>query len=104
MSEWKYGGRTGNTTEKETLHPEVKNYFGIAKCEISWDMKRLAKPFKTASFHRTLTDCFQALYENGLLVARLVEPKPTARELMKYPSLRRHKRIPHSIIIETIRK
>jgi hypothetical protein len=67
-------------------------------------MKRLAKPFKTTSFHRTLTDYFQALCQKGFLVARLIEPKPTSRGVTKYPSLRKHMKIPHSMVIEAIKK
>lgn len=104
IAEWKYEEGTENTAEKKALHLEVKNYFGVAKCEISWDMKRLVKPFKTTSFHRTLTDYFQALHKHGFLVTRLVEPKPTSRGATKHPSLRKHMKIPHSIIIETIRR
>ena len=104
IAEWKYEEGTANTSEKKALHLEVKRYFGTARCEILWNMKRIAKPFKTTSFHRTLTDYFQALYENGLLVQRLVEPKPTTRGASKYPSLRKHTKIPHSIIIETIKR
>jgi ubiquinone/menaquinone biosynthesis C-methylase UbiE len=104
LAEWKYEEGTESTEEKKALHLEVKNYFGFTKSEILWDMKRLAKPFKTTSFHRTLTDYFQALHKNGFLVARLVEPKPTSRGAEKYHSLRKHMKIPHSIIIEAIRK
>jgi len=104
IAEWKYEEGTENTAEKKALHLEIRQYFSITKCEVSWDMKRLAKPFKTTSFHRTLTDYFQALYENGFMVARLVEPKPTSKGVSKYPSLRKHTKIPHSIIIEAIKK
>lgn len=104
IAEWRYEEGTENTAEKKALHLEIKKYFGISKCEVSWDMKRLAKPFKTTSFHRTLTDYFQALHKNGFLVARLVEPKPTLRGVSKHPSLRKHTKIPHSVIIEAIKK
>jgi hypothetical protein len=104
LAEWKYEETAESTAEKEACFLEVKNYFGIAKCEISWDMKRLTRPFKTTSFHRTLTDYFQALYQNGFLVAKLIEPKPTSRGVTKYPSLRKHMKSPHSMVIEAIRK
>jgi ubiquinone/menaquinone biosynthesis C-methylase UbiE len=104
IADWEYEEGTGKTAEKKALHLEVKNYFGTAKCEISWDMKRLVRPFKTTSFHRTLTDYFEALHKNGFLVNRLVEPKPTSRGAAKYPSLRKHLKIPHSIIIEAVKK
>jgi len=104
MAEWKYEEGAENTAEKKALYLEVKNYFGFGKSKITWDMKRLAKPFKTTSFHRTLTDYFQALHKNGFVVTRLVEPKPTSKGAEKYPPLRKHMKIPHSIIIEAIRK
>jgi len=104
IADWKYEEGTENTSEKKALHLEIKRYFGFAKLEVLWTMNRLVKPFKTTSFHRTLTDYFQALYQNGLLVAGLVEPKPTSKGVSKYPSLRKHIKIPHSIIIEAIKK
>ena len=67
-------------------------------------MKRLIKPFKTTSFHRTLTDYFQPLYESGLLVSRLVEPRPMSRAVSKHPSLKKVLKIPQSIIIEAIKR
>jgi ubiquinone/menaquinone biosynthesis C-methylase UbiE len=90
--------------EEKAGHLEINRYFGIVKSEVPWNMKRLVKPFKTTSFHRTLTDYFEALHRNGFVVARLFEPRPTARGVAKYPALRKHMRIPHSIIIEAVKK
>jgi ubiquinone/menaquinone biosynthesis C-methylase UbiE len=102
IAEWRYE-EGAEEKEKKASHLEVKNYFGTVTCEVSWDMERIAKPFRTSSFHRTLSDYFQALYKNGLLVSRLDEPKPTRRGALKYPSLRKHNRIPHSLIIEAVK-
>lgn len=104
IAEWKYEEGTENATERKATHLEIKRYFGSIKYEVMWDMKRLVKPFRTTSFHRTLTDYFEALHKNGLLVARLVEPKPTPRGVSKHPHLEKHRRIPHSVIIEAIKK
>lgn len=104
IADWKYEGGMENPAEEKALCLEIKEYFGIDKCDVSWTMERLARPFKTTSFHRTLTDYFQALYKNGFLVMRLVEPKPTSRGVSKHPSLRKHMKIPHSIIFEAIKK
>ncbi len=104
IAEWRCEEGKKTSAEKKALYLEVKNYFGITKCEISWNMKRLVKPFKTTSFHRTLTDYFEALHKSRLLVSRLVEPKPTSQGVSKHPSLEKHTRIPHSIIIEAIKK
>jgi ubiquinone/menaquinone biosynthesis C-methylase UbiE len=104
IAEWKYEEGTENAAERKAVHLEVRRYFGITKCEVSWDMKRLVKPFQTTSFHRTLTDYFQALCKSGFVVTRLVEPKPTSKGVSEYPSLRKHTLIPLSIIIEAKRK
>ena len=100
---WKYEEGTKDMAEREVVHLEIKRYFGISKCEVSWDMKRLVKPFRTTSFLRTLTDYFKALHKGGFVVARLVEPRPTVKGASRYPSLRKHMKIPHSIVIEAIR-
>lgn len=104
IGEWKYEEGRENSPERKALHLEIKRYFGAVRCKTSWTMKRLVKPFETTAFHRTLTDYSQALYENGLLIRRLVEPRPTAGGALKYPQLRKHKKIPHSIIIEALKK
>ena len=67
-------------------------------------MERIAKPFKTTAFHRTLTDYFQSLHQSGLLVSRLAEPRPTLKAASKYPSLGKRLRIPQSIVIEAVKK
>jgi len=81
----------------------TKRYFGTAKYNVQWKMERLAKPFRTTSFHRTLTDYFDVLFRNRLFVSRLVEPRPTQKRLLKHPQLREILLIPQSIIIESIK-
>ena len=66
-------------------------------------MKRLTKPFKTVSFHRTLTDYSVALARNGLLISRLVEPTPTQEAVRKHPNLEDELVRPQSIIFESIK-
>jgi ubiquinone/menaquinone biosynthesis C-methylase UbiE len=104
IGDWKYEEGTQNSQGRKVMYYEAKRYFGILRCENLWNMERLVHPFKTTQFHRTLTDYFQALYKNDLLVRRLVEPKPTARGTRKYPQLRKHRKIPQSIIIEAVKK
>jgi ubiquinone/menaquinone biosynthesis C-methylase UbiE len=105
IAEWKYEEGTENTADgKAVAHLEIRKYFGITKIKVSWDMKRLVKPFQTTLFHRTLTDYFKALHKSGFVVTRLAEPKPISKGVSEYPSLRKHTLIPHSIIIEAIRK
>jgi hypothetical protein len=66
-------------------------------------MKRLVKPFMTTSFHRTLTDYFDALHRSKLFVLMLVEPRPTQEGLLEHPPLREVLARPQSVIIESIK-
>ena len=104
ISGWKYEEETENTSERKVSHMEIKRYFGTVKYEVPWTMKRLIKPFKTTSFHRTLTDYFQALHESEMLVSRLVEPRPTSRAVSKCARLKKTLKIPPFIIIEAIKR
>jgi ubiquinone/menaquinone biosynthesis C-methylase UbiE len=88
IGDWKYEEETRDSSRR-ALHYEITKYFGKVRLKSSWDMNRLIKPFVTTSFHRTLTDYFQALFRNGLFVQRLLEPRPTARGVLKYPQLRK---------------
>jgi len=81
-----------------------RRYFGEAMYVLPWDMERLAKAFRTTTFHRTLTDYVDALHRSRLLVSRLVEPRPTREGLLKYPHLRRHVLTPQSIIVESVKR
>ena len=98
FARWRFEEGTENA-----LHLEIKNYFHTCRSEVSWTTNRLIKPFMTTSFHRTLTEYFNSLSDSGFVVARLVEPKPTLRGVSKYLSLKKHLKIPQSIIIEAIK-
>jgi 2-polyprenyl-3-methyl-5-hydroxy-6-metoxy-1,4-benzoquinol methylase len=84
------------------ISPE-RRYFGEIEYPIRWEMERLTKPFRTTSFHRTLTDYSNALWRSELFVSRIVEPRPTEEGLLKHPPLREVLVIPQSIIIESIK-
>lgn len=103
IGEWKYEEGALDHSMK-TLHYERTMYFGRLRLKSQWDMKRLVKPFTTTHFHRTLTDYTQALFESGLLIRRLIEPKPTAKGISEHPQLRKHRKIPQAIIIEAVKK
>lgn len=79
-------------------------YFGAAEDHIQWRMERLLKPFETTGFHRTLTDYFNVLHKNGLLVRKLVEPQPTKEGIRKHPPLKQVLLRPQSVIVESIKE
>jgi len=81
----------------------ASRYFEKAKYIIQWNMERLSIPFRTISFHRTLTDYFDALSKNGLYVSKLVEPRLTEEAYRKYPFLQDALVRPQSVIIECIK-
>ena len=103
IANWKYEEGTENTPNERAMCLEVRRYNGIVKFNVPWTMKRLVKSFKTTSFHRTFTDYSKVLSNSGFLIAKLIEPKPTVVGASKYPSLRKHMKIPHSVVIETIK-
>jgi ubiquinone/menaquinone biosynthesis C-methylase UbiE len=78
----------------------AERYFGKVRHTIEWDMKRLMKPFITLSFHRSLTDYSFVLSKNGLLISRLVEPRPTNEAMRRHPNLREVLTRPQSIVFE----
>ncbi len=79
-------------------------YFGAAEDHVHWKMDRLLKPFETTSFHRTLTDYFEVLYKNRLLIKRLVEPQPTKQGVEKHPPLKQVLLRPQSVVIEAAKE
>lgn len=81
----------------------AEKYFDHVQYSVEWNMERLTKPFRTVSFHRSLTDYSFALAKNGLLILRLVEPQPTEEGMRKHPSLRKVLTKPQSIVFETIK-
>ncbi|HVP17123.1 MAG TPA: class I SAM-dependent methyltransferase [candidate division Zixibacteria bacterium] len=82
---------------------ETARYFEARSERVPWKMERLLRPFETTSFHRTLTDYSNALNRHGLLIGRLLEPKPTRKGLAKFPPLKQVLLRPHSIIFETVK-
>jgi ubiquinone/menaquinone biosynthesis C-methylase UbiE len=79
-------------------------YFVAGEDHIQWRMERLLKPFETTSFHRTLTDYFNVLHKNRLVVKRLVEPQPTKRGIKKHPPLEQVLLRPQSVVMEAVRE
>lgn len=93
---FEYGAKSGEIER-------TMRYFGVRSERVAWDMERLDRSFETTSFHRTLTDYSNALRKNGLLVRRLLEPKPTRKGPVKFSPLKQVFLRPHSIIFETVK-
>jgi ubiquinone/menaquinone biosynthesis C-methylase UbiE len=78
-------------------------YFETGPYPIHWNMDRLTTPFETITFHRTLTDYFEALHRSRLYVARLVESRLTEQAAEAYPYLQDARHRPQSAIIEAVK-
>jgi len=98
---WRWRNKSAARTDEDEGQRKGE-YFDNVKYEIHWTMERLTRPFKTISFHRTLTDYSQALFQNGFHISRLVEPKPTMEGISKHPPLGKVLETPQSIIFEAV--
>ncbi len=81
----------------------AQRYFETAQYVIQWNMERLSRPFRTVTFHRPLTDYFEALHRSHLYVSRLMEPRLTEKAYEKYPYLHEALRRPQSVIVESVK-
>lgn len=99
---WRVRNKSSAEDEKEK-EPEMGSYFNNVRYEIHWTMERLTQPFKTTSFHRTLSDYSQALHQNGFLISRLIEPRPEKEAIRKHFPLKEVSRTPQSIIFEAVK-
>jgi ubiquinone/menaquinone biosynthesis C-methylase UbiE len=99
---WEYEENSEGKTEN-ALYYKVDRYFDTRKYTVSWNMKRLTHHFATTSFHRTITDYANALYDAGFLISKLIEPKPIEEGGSSYLELEKNLRIPQSIVIEAIK-
>lgn len=79
------------------------NYFETVKHVIEWNMERLSIPFQTISFHRTLTDYFDALNRSRLHVSRLVEPRVPEKAYREDPYFRDVLKRPQSVVIAAVK-
>jgi len=98
-----YDERKESANEADSTQVETAGYFGSVRYEVLWTMERISKPFKTVSFHKTLTDYFQALHKNGLLVSSLLEPRSTLKAASRHLSLVKRLKNPQSVIVEALK-
>jgi len=104
INDWEYREGARDKSNKNALYYKVDHYFHTGKYTLPWEMDRLKRPFKATSFHRTLTDYSNALYDAGLMISGLDEPKPTKKGLKRFPGyFGRSFRVPSSIVIEAVK-
>lgn len=92
--------RLGEDGSKEYLHYWVKDYFRRYEYTWEWKHDRLDSSFVTTGFHRTLSDYVNTLTKHGLIITRLDEPKPLKKGVRVHPPMKKHYRVPQSLVIE----
>ncbi|RJS89544.1 class I SAM-dependent methyltransferase [Candidatus Bathyarchaeota archaeon] len=92
--------RLGRDGSKEYLYYRVEDYLRRHSYTWEWKHDRLPYSFVTTGFHRTLSDYVNTLTKNGLVITRLDEPQPLEEGVRIHPPLRKHYRVPFSLVIE----
>jgi len=85
---------------KEYPYYWIADYLQRHTYTVEWKHDRLKSSFKTTGFHRTLSDYVNALIKHGLAVTGLDEPQPLKEGVKVHPSMKKHDRVPQSIVIE----
>jgi SAM-dependent methyltransferase len=67
---------------------------------VEWKHDRLPSSFVTTGFHRPLSDYVNALSKHGLAITGLDEPQPLEEGVKFHPPMKKHYRVPQSIVIE----
>ena len=98
VSGWKKKTRKNQTVDYEYFW--VKDYATKHSYLWEWKMDRLPLSFVTTGFHRTLSDYVNAMTTKHLLITKLDEPQPLEQGIKLVPNMKKHVRIPQSIVIE----
>ncbi len=96
----KWETRLREDGSKEYLHYCIRNYLRRHSYAWEWKHDRLSSSFVTEGFHRTLSDYINVLIKHGLIVTRLDEPKPLGKGVRIHPPMKKHYRVPQSLVIE----
>lgn len=92
--------RISEDGSKEYLHYRIEDYFQRYRYSWEWKHNRLDSSFVTTGFHRTLSDYINTLTKHGLVVTRFDEPKPLEKGVELHPPMKKHYRIPQSLVVE----
>jgi len=92
--------RLAEDGSKEYPYYRIENYFRRHSYTFEWKHSRLRSSFVTTGFHRTLSDYLNALTKHGLVITRLDEPKPLRKGVSVHPPMKKHYRVPQSLVIE----
>lgn len=98
ISDWETSLREDGS--KEYLYYWVADYLRTHSYAWEWKHDRLSSSFVTVGFHRTISDYVNALIKHGLIVTSFDEPKPLEKGVRVHPPMKKHYRVPQSLVIE----
>ena len=85
---------------KKYLYYWIADYLRRHSYTVEWKHDRLPSSFVTTGFHRPLSDYVNALTKHGLVITRLDEPQPLEEGVRVHPPMKKHYRVPQSMVIE----
>jgi len=85
---------------KKYLYYWIADYLRSHSYIVEWKHNRLPSSFVTTGFHRPLSDYVNALTKHGLAITRLDEPQPLEEGVRAHPPMKKHYRVPQSVVIE----
>jgi SAM-dependent methyltransferase len=85
---------------KEYLYYWTADYLRRHSYTVEWKHDRMPTSFVTTGFHRPLCDYVNTLNKHGLVVTGLDEPEPIEEGIRVHSSMKKHYRVPQSIVIE----
>lgn len=81
---------------------KVDRYFESGPTECHWNMKRLAYPWRTPCWRRTLEEWASLIAEAGFLIKGLCEPRPEPGSIETWPELEDCSRMPYFLILSLV--
>jgi 2-polyprenyl-3-methyl-5-hydroxy-6-metoxy-1,4-benzoquinol methylase len=85
---------------KEYVYYWIADYLRRHSYTVEWKHDRLPSSFVTTGFHRPLSDYVNALTKHGLAITGLDEPQPLEEGVRVHPPMKKHYRVPQSMVIE----
>jgi len=81
---------------------QLDRYFESGPAECHWNMARLAYAWTTPYWRKTLQEWSDGVAEAGLIIDRMVEPRPGAAVVVACPELEDCARMPYFLIFRLI--
>lgn len=95
---------THDDGSKEYVRYWIEDYFQRNSYSFEWRHDRLSSSFVTTAFHRTLSDYVNTLIKQGFMITRFDEPQPTEEGVRVHTPMKKHYRVPQSIIIDSTKR